>query len=87
MLYVKFDNFDEIAVMGNKRSHGMFIPIKDDNIYQLCERCGSLEKVKEPCEIIASSIDIKSDFSEGYELCDRCKNECDFIIRCLKNEK
>ncbi len=38
MLYVKFDDFEDVSVMGNEKDHGRFIPIKDGNVYAECER-------------------------------------------------
>ena len=32
MLYVKFDDFEDVSVMGNEKDHGRFIPIKDGNV-------------------------------------------------------
>ena len=56
MLYVKFDDFEDVSVMGNEKDHGMFIPIKDGNVYAECERCGVVERITSPCEFIASTF-------------------------------
>lgn len=31
MLYVKFDDFEDVSVMGNEKDHGMFIPTTASN--------------------------------------------------------
>ena len=71
MLYVKFDDFEDVSVMGNEKDHGMFIPIKDGNVYAECERCGVVERITSPCEFIASTFRSRVNFNEGYELCEK----------------
>lgn len=45
MLYIKFDSFDDIEVMGGKKDHGIFVLIMDDNVHAECEKCGAIENI------------------------------------------
>lgn len=84
MLYVKFDSFDDVEVMGDKKDHGMFVPNKDDNVYAECERCGAIENIKSPCDFIVRSAPARTTFKEGYELCNKCTEEVEKLRKYLK---
>lgn len=87
MLYVKFDDFEDVSVMGNEKDHGMFITIKDGNVYAECERCGVVERITSPCEFIASTFRSRVNFNEGYELCEKCLQEVEFVTVALRTGK
>lgn len=39
MLYVKFDNFEDISVVDDSKDHGMAVLIRDENVYFESGRC------------------------------------------------
>ncbi len=87
MLYVKFDNFEDISVVDDAKDHGMAVLIRDENVYFECERCRLVEKIPSPCEFIARSSKQRTNFNKGYELCDMCFREVEFATTALKTEK
>lgn len=72
MLYVKFDNFENVSVIGDAKNHGMIISIRYENAYAECERCSFVERIASPCAFIAGSFKQRTNFNEGYEFCDKC---------------
>lgn len=75
MLYIKFDNFDDIESLGDKKDYSMFVTIIDNNVYAECERCGVIENIKSLCDFIVRSAPTRITFKEGYELCNKCTEE------------
>lgn len=86
MLYVKIESFDEIIVMGNEQDCGMFIPISDDNVYAVCERCDEIDRLENPCQFIAKSSDTRATFKDEYELCDKCTEDVRILKKYLGKE-
>lgn len=84
ILYIKFDNFDDIESLGDKKDYSMYVPIINNNIYADCERCGVIKNIKYLCDFIVRSAPTRITSKKGYELYNKCTEEIEKLSKYLK---
>lgn len=66
MLYVKTEKDNGLI---------QFTPIRDENIYIKCDRCGKIVAVEDPMAMLEEVYGLSATFNKSFNLCFECLDE------------